>query len=324
MSRDLRTYTDPLAIGSGYVKAVGSKVKVAKPGDSVLLSFDWCGHCQSCKNGVPSLCYQFMELNFGNNSAFSDPKNAEDVAGRFFGQSSFANYSIVRESSVVNATNLVKNKEELQLFSPLGCGIQTGAGTVVNVGKATTSDAIVVLGLGGVGLSAIMAAKVSGCRIIVGIDRVSGRMQLAKDLGATHVIDTSKLTDTKSVIEAAQEICDGVGPSITIDTTGVPSLVMAGVEMTRRSGKFIQVGSTPPDFKVEIPAFLFMTTGKSYTGAIEGNSVAADFIPKMIGWYREGKFPFDKLIKLMPADDFEKGIHEMHTGETVKPVITWS
>ncbi|TIA44664.1 NAD(P)-binding protein [Aureobasidium pullulans] len=312
--------------GSGYVKAVGSKVKVAKPGDAVLLSFDWCGECESCKNGLPSLCYESMPLNFGNKPAFesTNPEDPTVIAGKFFGQSSFSRYSVAKQNSVVNVTDLVESKEELQAFAPLGCGFQTGAGTVINVAKATEKDAIAILGLGGVGLSAIMAAKLSGCRTIIGIDRVDSRMETAKSLGATHVLDTSKLPTGLTVVQAVQNICEGAGPSITIDTTGAPVLVMAGIEMTRKGGKIIQVGSTPPEFQVELPAFLFMNSGKAYMGAIEGNSTSSEFIPKMIQWYWEGKFPFDRFVKLMPAEDFERGIQEMHTGETVKPVITWS
>lgn len=314
------------------MKAVGSKVTVAKPGDPVLLSFDSCSSCATCDVGTPSLCYSFNELNFGRNDAFASVSSKEtgntdalpEFGGRFFGQSSFANYSVVSEASVVNATDLVRSKEELQLFAPLGCGIQTGSGTVINVAKAGPSDAIAIQGLGGVGLSAIMAAKIAGCRIIIGIDRVESRMLSAKELGATHVIDTSKLGAGKTVVQAVQEIADGVGPTVTIETTGVPVLIKSAVEMTRFGGKCIQVGSAPADFNLEINVFPFMVAGKTFMGAIEGNCVPRDYLPKLVQWYREGKFPFDKLIKLMPADEFEKGLHEMHTGETIKPVLTWS
>lgn len=312
---------------------MGSKVTVAKPGDAVLLSFDACQTCATCKAGTPSLCYEFNGLNFGNIPSFafaspsakdSNPDGLPELSGRFFGQSSFANFSIVSENSVVNATDLVKNKEELQLFAPLGCGIQTGSGTVVNVAKATERDVLAIQGLGGVGLSAIMAAKISGCRTIIGIDRVQSRLDMAKEFGATHVVDTSKLPPGKTVTEVVQEIADGVGPTVTIETTGLPVLIKSAVEMTRLGGKIIQVGSAPGDFSLEIPVFAFMVAGKTYMGAIEGNSKPSEHVPQMIKWYREGKFPFDKLIKMMPAADFEKGLHEMHTGETVKPVLLWS
>jgi Zn-dependent alcohol dehydrogenase len=138
-----------------------------------------------------------MPLNFGNKAAFvsANSSDTSDIAGQFFGQSSFARYSVAKQNSVVNVTSLIRNKEELQTFAPLGCGFQTGAGTVVNVAKATSKDSIVVLGLGGVGLSAIMAAKLSGCRTIVGVDRVDSRMETAKSLGATHVIQALRRQD---------------------------------------------------------------------------------------------------------------------------------
>lgn len=301
-----------------------------KPGDAVLLSFDHCTSCATCESGTPSLCYKFNELNFMDNPSFTlsnaqaSDANTPDIGGRFFGQSSFAQYSIVSQSSVVKATDLVKSKEELQLFAPLGCGIQTGSGTVINVAKATPNDVLAIQGLGGVGLSAIMAAKIQGCRIIIGIDRVEKRLQMAKEFGATHVVDTSKLPEGKTVVDVVQEIAEGVGPNFTIETTGVPALIKSAVELTRMGGTVIQVGSAPGDFNLEIPVFAFMCSGKTYKGAIEGNVTPKDYVPKMIQWYREGRFPFDKLIKLMPAEEFETALHEMHTGETVKPVITWS
>ena len=197
--------------------------------------------------------------------AKSKDQNSEqlpEMGGRFFGQSSFANFSVVSQASVVNANDLVKNKEELQLFAPLGCGIQTGSGTVINVAKATPNDVLAIQGLGGVGLSAVMAAKIQGCRIVIGIDRVESRLQSAKDFGATHVVDTSKLPPGKTVTEVVQEIADGVGPNIFIETTGVPVLIKAAVEMTRQGGKIIQVGSAPADFSLELPVFNFMVSGK--------------------------------------------------------------
>jgi Zn-dependent alcohol dehydrogenase len=151
--------------GSGYVKAVGKGVTVAKPGDPVLLSFAFCNKCEICKTGHKSYCNSFNELNFGGpyrDFQLASRSGEPEVGGGFFGQSSFASLSIVRECSVVNAKDLVRDKKELQLFAPLGCGIQTGSGTVVNAARATPQDVLLVSGLGGVGLSAIMGAKVQG------------------------------------------------------------------------------------------------------------------------------------------------------------------
>ena len=147
--------------GAGYVKAIGSGVtKDMKVGDPVLLSFAYCGECHHCRNGKVNVCAQFMPLNLvGEADTFKSADGKEGIAGKFFGQSSFAQLSVVREDSVVPAKDLIKNDEELKLFSPLGCGLQTGAGSVLNVAKATRNDSVAILGLGGVGLSALMVGQ---------------------------------------------------------------------------------------------------------------------------------------------------------------------
>jgi Zn-dependent alcohol dehydrogenase len=248
-------------------------------------------------------------LNFGPHHdvfklAIATPTGSNDVSGHFFGQSSFANFSIVKQISLVNVKGLVKDKRELQLFAPLGCGIQTGAGTVLN-------DVICIMGLGGVGLAAIMAAKNSNCRVIIGIDRIESRLALAKELGATHVFNGSSLPEGQTLSEAIQAVSDGVGPTITIDTTGAPPLIIEGINFTRNCGKYIQVGAAPLDFNLsEINLFQLMNTGKQLIGAIEGAAYPRDFLPKMIQWYKEGKFPIDRLMKTLPAEDFKQALQE--------------
>lgn len=312
--------------GSGYVKKVGKGVKVAQPGDPVLLSFTFCTQCELCKAGHHSHCEIFNELNFGPHKVFSRAsKSGEqaDIDGAFFGQSSFAKLSIVKECSVVNAKDLVKSKQELQLFAPLGCGIQTGTGTVLNAAKATKEDVILILGLGGVGLSAVMGAKIAGCRKIIGLDRVESRLQLAKELGATDVIDGSKLGD-KSLVDTIKDVAGSGGPAIAVDTTGAPPLIKAGLESIQNRGKYVQVGTAPFEFNLEVNMMSFMMSGKQIIGAIEGQAYPPEFVPKMVQWYREGRFPIDKLMKLMPAEDFKQALHEMHQGSTIKPILTWS
>ena len=308
------------------MKEVGPGVTVAQPGDPVLLSFTFCNKCAICRAGHFSHCMEFDELNFGGPyNVFGHESSGDhaDISGCFFGQSSFAQLSVVKQSSVVNVKDHVKDKKELQLFSPLGCGIQTGSGTVINVAEATAQDVVAVIGLGGVGLGAVMGAKIQGCRMIIGIDRIEPRLQLATELGCTHTIDGSKLGD-KTLAQAVQEVADGIGPTITIDTTGVPVLIQAGVEFTRKRGKILQVGSAPFDFNLQIPLFNFMTTGKQLIGAVEGGAYPPEYVPKMIQWYREGKFPIDKLMKFIPAEDFEQGLQEMKDGSTIKPILVWS
>lgn len=307
--------------------STGPGVTVAQPGDPVLLSFAFCESCPGCTRGYHSHCNTFNELNFGPQPAVfgnvGDDGNPT-IPGAFFGQSSFASRSVVRQCSVVNAKSFVSSKQELQLFAPLGCGVQTGAGTVINAAGATTEDIVCVLGLGGVGLSAVMGAKVAGCRRIIGVDRVASRLELAKAMGATDVVDTSILPEGKTLVEAVREVAEGLGPSITVDTTGVPFLVRAAIDFARNRGKIVQVGSAPFDAKLEIPVFDFMVRGLQYIGAVEGHAYPPDFVPKLVQWYKEGRFPVDKMMKLMPADQYEAALHEMHEGSTIKPILCWS
>lgn len=311
------------------MRTTGPGVTVAQPGDPVLLSFAFCESCAGCKRGYHSHCNTFNDLNFGPQPAVFGAKDDEGgknptIAGAFFGQSSFASLSVVRQCSVVNAKTFVSSKEELQLFAPLGCGVQTGAGTVINAAGASEEDVVCVLGLGGVGLSAIMGARIQGCRRIIGVDRVASRLELAKEMGATHVVDTSKLPKGKSVADAVREVSEDLGPSITVDTTGVPFLIRAAVEFARNRGKILQVGSAPFDFKLELTAFDFMVRGLQYIGAVEGQAYPPEFVPKLVQWYKEGRFPVDKMMKLMKADQFEAALHEMHDGTTIKPILCWS
>ena len=276
---------------------------------------------------MPSYCTSFNQLNFLGSKNFglaSSGASTKDpsIFGSFFGQSSFASLTIASQGSVVNAKGLFQNRQELALFAPLGCGIQTGAGTIVNVAQAGPKDAVVILGLGGVGLSALMAAKLLGCRKIIGVDKVSKRLDLAKELGATDVINGAELGGS-SLVEKVREVTENLGATITMDTTGVPALTMQGIEVTRNHGKIIQVGTNPLDAKADFPMFLFMVSGKQFIGAIEGGATPNKFIPRLIKWYHEGRFPLDKLIKTFKAEEWREAINEMSSGETVKPILLW-
>lgn len=142
--------------GSGYVEKIGSKVKETRVGDSVLLSFQSCSICKDCIDNHPSYCQQFAAINYGSEEGVFQITGSSKTRGVFFGQSSLASYTIVKEVSAVNVSALTKSEEELRLFAPLGCGFQTGMGTVDKLAAAGEKDAVVIIGLGGVGLSAIM------------------------------------------------------------------------------------------------------------------------------------------------------------------------
>ncbi|KAK9417618.1 putative Enoyl reductase (ER) domain-containing protein [Seiridium unicorne] len=318
--------------GSGYVKKVGSAVSSAKEGDAVLLSFSYCGECYVCKTGPPSHCTDFFNINFMGNPVFTSPNIRTsmdssasanpDIGGRFFGQSSFARHTIVSSKSVVNVSSQNLSLEELRLLAPLGCGLQTGAGTVQNVAKAGPEDAIAIIGLGGVGLAAVMAAKNAGCRKIIGLDRLSSRLALARELGATDAIDTSNKS-IPEVVEAVKSASDGLGATIVVDTSAHPPLVDAAVKFTRYMARIIQVGTGMPESYLNLHMQSFMVSGKQYFGAVQGHSRTAKYIPELIQWWRDGKFPVEKLIKSFDFEDFGGAIRGMGDGSVVKPVLVW-
>ncbi|KAF4462975.1 zinc-binding dehydrogenase [Fusarium albosuccineum] len=303
--------------GSGYVVRAGSQVTHVQPGDAVLLSFSYCGECHVCKTGPPSHCVNFFEINFMGEPVFSD-----DIGGRFFGQSSLARHSVVSDKSVVNVSSLGLSRDDLKLLAPFGCGFQTGSGTVVNVAKATPDDCVTIVGMGGVGLAAVIAAKNRKCKIIIGIDRVESRLELAKSLGATHVINTTGL-EMAQVAAKINDITDGLGSTISIDTSAHPPLVAAQVDATRYMGKVIQVGTGMPDASLSIHMQSFMVSGKQYFGAVQGHSRSKEYIPVMVQWWRDGVFPVDKLVKTFAYSDFPQAVEAMKRGDVVKPVIVW-
>lgn len=301
---------------------------MAQKDDPVILSFSFCGDCEICAKGHPSHCHKGAIMNFAGvpDKPIFKTQASEDfnIHGQFFGQSSFSSFSIVRESSVVNVSGLVTERKELELLSPLGCGVQTGAGAIINIANAGPDDRVVVLGLGGVGLSAVMAAKISGCKQIIGVDLHQSRLDLAKELGATHVVKAEKGTDTfKAVVQAVGEATGGLGSTITVDTTGVPEVIAGGLEMTGFKGKHLQIGVGSDDAVASIPINLFMITGKQFIGVLEGDVKPQEFVPRLVQWVKDGSLPLHKIVEFYQATDFEKAIQDMNSGNVTKPVLLW-
>lgn len=204
--------------GSGIVEKFDEKVKDLQTGDHVVLSYASCGHCESCLKGHPGTCHRFMELNFEGKMEDQTHRLHHHNHGvsTFFGQSSFGTYAIAHENNVVK----VSKEVDLALLGPLGCGIQTGSGTVLNRLKPSFGESIVVFGAEAVGLSAVMAAKIAGCKHIIAVDVHDNRLELAKDLGATLTLN-GKNVDVVAEIKKATE----GGSHYAVDTTGVGPVI---------------------------------------------------------------------------------------------------
>ncbi|KAL5332492.1 chaperonin 10-like protein [Aspergillus crustosus] len=309
--------------GAGIIQSIGKNITTVVPGDKVLLSYYSCSSCPQCEISKPMYCTQFNSENYiGRKSTSITPtESKEETWSRFFGQSSFAEYTIAAEASVVKVNELLESDEELNLFAPLGCGFQTGMGAVANVADAGRQDVVMILGMGAVGMAALMTAKIRASRTIIAVDRFPSRLELAESLGATHTIDTT--IPEFDFVQAVREI-SASGVSVAIDTTGVGWLIEGAIESLAPLGKMIHIASPPPDFRLSLDVTALFTTGKTITGCIEGNCIPGEAIPQMIRWYREGRFPVDRLVAFFPAAEFGTALAQLHDGSVLKPVLTWS
>ena len=228
----------------------------------------------------------------------------------FFGQSSFSQYVVTRASNAV----VVDPEVDLTLLGPLGCGIQTGSGTVLNRLKPVVGESLVVFGCGAVGLSAIMAAKLTGCSQIIAVDIHASRLALARELGATHQIN-GKEQDAVAVIKQIT----GKGAHYAVETTGVSAIVLQAVHAVKPLGTVAIVGFTG-DITLNVQNDL-MAEGKSLVGVIEGDAVPALFIPLLVQLYKQGKFPIDKLIARYPLADINQAFADSASGKVIKPVV---
>ncbi len=217
---------------------------------------------------------------------------------------------------VTRASNavVVDPEVDLTLLGPLGCGIQTGSGTVLNRLKPMIGESIVVFGCGAVGLSAIMAAKLTGCSQIIAVDIHASRLALAGELGATHQIN-GKEQDAVALIKQIT----GKGAHYAVETTGVSAIVLQAVHAVKPLGTVAIVGFTG-DITFNVQNDL-MAEGKSLVGVIEGDAVPALFIPLLVQQYKQGKFPIDKLIVRYPLADINQAFADSASGKVIKPVV---
>lgn len=300
--------------GSGIVEKVGTGVENFEEGDHVVMSYVHCGNCEQCLSGTPATCEFLMPMNFGGKAQDGTHRHYEGDEGlsMFFGQSSFATYAIAHEQNIVK----VPKDVDLTILGPLGCGIQTGAGTVLNNLKPKFGSSIAIFGAGGVGLSAVMAAKIVNCEHIIAVDLHDSRLKKAKELGATHVINGE---NTEDVVEKIKDITGG-GTHYAVDTTGVSPVVKQALQGLRPRGELAVIG-VGSDFEMDLMEDL-MAEGKMIKGVIEGDAVPKVFIPKLIRYYQKGLFPFDKLIKTYDFEDINQAFSDSESGETIKPVLT--
>ncbi len=304
--------------GAGVIEQLGEGVKGFEAGDHVVFSFATCGCCKNCLSGQPAYCENFNQINFGGVSADGEYKLFQEgiPLSMFFGQSSFAQYC------VVNTRNIVKIDPEVDLAmaAPLGCGIQTGAGAVLNCIKPGMQDSIAVYGCGAVGMSAIMAAKVAGCRQIIAVGGNAKSLELAKELGATDTVNRKELAEGVTIAEAVADISGG-GVNYAVDTSGNGNMIINAVRGTAYHGTIVLLAPTGviENFNVGVEILMMTRTLKA---CYEGDSVPQLFIPQLVELYKAGKFPIDKIIETYPFEEIEQARYDSGSGRVIKAVVT--
>jgi aryl-alcohol dehydrogenase len=298
--------------GAGVVAEVGLAVTKVSVGDRVGMTFHSCGRCRTCQTGKPAYCHQFFEHNF----ASSRPADSSSVFGElhahFFGQSSFATHSVANERNIV----VLDGDIPLEVAAPFGCGIQTGAGAVLNSLAAPAGSTLAVFGTGTVGLAAILAGVVAGCTTIVGVDTNPGRLELARDLGATHVVDAR----TEDAVAAIRALTGG-GADFSLEATASPSVLRQCVDCLTPTGVAGVIGAPAFGTEVALDVNTILTGGRVVRGIVEGDSVPDVFLPRLVKLWGQGRFPVERLITFYDFDEIDRAAHDAESGRTIKAVL---
>jgi aryl-alcohol dehydrogenase len=302
--------------GAGVVEAVGSAVSKVAPGDHVAMSYGSCGACPSCHVGRPWFCHDFWGRNFGASrpdGSTALTRRGSPVHSHFFSQSSFATHAIATERNVTKLDPWVP----LEVVAPFGCGIQTGAGAVLNAMRPPAGSSIAVFGTGTVGLAAVMAAQIAGCTTVIGIDVRPNRLELARDLGATAAIDSS----AGDAVEEIRRLTGGVGVDYSIDSTGSPQVLAQAMYCTGPGGVCGLIGAPPFGAEAALDVNQILALGRTLRGIVEGESVPDVFLPRLIELWRQGRFPVERMMTHYDFDEIERAAHDAEDGRVIKPVL---
>lgn len=302
--------------GAGVVMAVGEGVVSVAVGDHVILTTASCGTCPQCRDGEPSYCASFALLNMSGgrraDKTCTHTHNGKPVFGMVMGQSAFASHVLVPQRCAV----VIDRELPLATLAPLGCGIQTGAGAVINTARPREGDSMAVFGCGAVGLSALMAAKISGCTPLIAVDKNPERLALAKELGATHIINA----DHEDTVKAIQQLT-GEGADFVIEASGVAAVMEQAIQATGRRGTAVLVGVSYS--QVSFGPTALQTGGRTIKGSMMCGDHAdpQSFIPFLVREWQEGRLPFSRLVRSYPFAQINEAMADARSGAAIKPVL---
>lgn len=302
--------------GAGVVEEVGEGVADLSPGDHVVFVFvPSCGHCGPCQNGRPALCEPGAASN-GKGELLGGGTRLSRSGERVYhmtGVSSFATHAVISRRSLVK----IDREIPLTIAALMGCAVLTGAGAVFNMGAVEPGGRAAVVGLGGVGLAAVLGAVAAGVETIVAVDTLDSKLDLARDLGATH---TFNATDPDLTAKVKECTCGGVDSAL--EFAGSARALEGAFAMTRRGGTTISAGLTNPKAVLNISPLTLVAEERSLRGSYLGSGVPSRDIPRFLGLHRRGKLPVEKLMThRITLDEINEGFDRLHAGEAIRQVV---
>ncbi len=311
----------PMALGheaSATVVQCGPGVSDLKPGDRVVLVFvPSCGHCLPCQEGRPALCEPGADAN-GKGTLLSGERRLHlgpQAVNHHVGVSAFAEHAVVSRRSCVKIEQDI-DPVEAALF---GCAVLTGVGAVVNTAKVQPGQSAAVVGLGGVGMCALLGAVASGATEVVAIDLHDSKLAMAKQLGATFTVNARDSDAIAKVKEATKG-----GVDFAFEMAGVTQAMELSYRITRRGGTTVTASLPHPQHNWALQQVSLVAEERTVKGSYIGSCVPARDVPRYIGLYLAGKLPIDKLMgERMKLDDINRGFDRLDAGESMRDLVVF-
>jgi alcohol dehydrogenase len=309
----------PMVLGheaAGVVEELGAGVADLAVGDHVVTAFvPSCGHCEPCSSGRPALC----EPGAASNTAGTLRSGARRLhrggadLNHHLGVSAFAEHATVARDSLVRVDRTLRF-DEAAVF---GCAVITGTGAVINTAQLPRERSVAVIGLGGVGLSALLGARVQAARTLIAIDLSEQKLALARELGATHTFNASDPDCLAKVRESTRG-----GVEYAFEMAGSPRALELALKITRRGGTTVTAGLPHPQHMLPLSIVTLVAEERTLKGSYLGSCVPTRDIPRYIEWYQQGRLPVDRLLsETLSLDDINAGFDRLASGATVRQVV---
>lgn len=295
--------------GSGIIQEVGEGVTSPQVGDYVVLAWRApCGNCRFCAIGKPNLCS--ASLNAQPRMSTKDGL----VLSPALGIGTFCTHTVVAASQAI----VVPKECPPEQACLLGCGVMTGVGAALYSGQVRQGSTVAVFGCGGVGCSVIMGAKLARAKTIIGVDVADNKLDWAKEFGATHVVDASKV----DAVEAIKEITDGNGVNHSFEAVGKPETLLQALWSRDLAGTCTLIGVPDPTMKMELPMLQFFGLGGSLRVSWYGDCLPSRDFPMLADWYIKGDLDLDLAVtRVITLEETEEAFEAMERGETLRSVI---